>query len=243
MLLSLKNRKLKGLELAFRVSFLRTNVKGRDDKIGNASAKHLVQMIALQMDSTYSITSTGPEADDGSAAKLIMIGPDKSVSADVESALAFYMKKYLAFLVSSGNHVLFDLSDFDDNKTRPEIDYALIHTVETERLVESQSHDIQLLGVDMALVSTFYRLQWLVASGIRDQQHWGSLELCLAAICSDWVVGSQVSSHFFIDFDVPTIKPLCKHEAIITFHVKNIAFFAEGSIGSRSAIYHGLALN
>ena len=44
-----KIQKLETLELVFRLPFLRTNVKGRDEKVGNRESKHLVQMIALQI--------------------------------------------------------------------------------------------------------------------------------------------------------------------------------------------------
>lgn len=49
-----KNSKIDNLELVFRTPFIRTNVHARDDKIGNVSAKHLIQMIVLQLDSELS---------------------------------------------------------------------------------------------------------------------------------------------------------------------------------------------
>lgn len=47
------NTTLENVKLVYRMPFERSNVKGNDSKIGNESAVHLIQMIALQLDCEF----------------------------------------------------------------------------------------------------------------------------------------------------------------------------------------------
>ena len=47
------NRSIDNLELEFHVPVIRTNIKGRDSKIGNAAAEHLVQMQVLKVEGSW----------------------------------------------------------------------------------------------------------------------------------------------------------------------------------------------
>lgn len=48
---SRKNRSLKNVKIAFRLEFDRSNLKGRDSRIGNVDSKHLIQMLILKFES------------------------------------------------------------------------------------------------------------------------------------------------------------------------------------------------
>jgi hypothetical protein len=156
--------------------------------------------------------------------------PENSLKIDLIEAMRFYMKQYFTFLQTSGNHVLFDLPDFDDNKYRPQIDYSLIHNNDLDDILQHLDRETKLLGtVDCSLVVQFYKMLWQTAIGLREQR-WGSLEVCLASICSDWVIGSPVPAHFFINFNAPTVEVLCSEEVILSFNIKQLGFFTEGNI-------------
>lgn len=161
-----------------------------------------------------------------------MYSPDQSLSADLKEALRFYMKQYLCLVESAGNHVFFDLPDFDDNKHRPVSNYALIHDQGLDALRKEHSEDIKLLGeLECSLLSRFYDMYWLTHSSQRSSvEAWGTLEICLATICSDWIIGSEMQKNFFINFNKPIIEPLCPHEVIIKFHIKELAFFGRANI-------------
>lgn len=164
-----------------------------------------------------------------------MDNPEK-LSIDLKDALGFYLTQYLTFLQTSGNHVLFDLSDFDDDKRRPTIDYALIHNDETEPLIKSRSEEIKLLGnLECIILSKFYDMHWVTQSSLRNEQSWATLDICLATICSDWLVssGSQLKHNFFINFNKPIIEALCPHEVIVKFHIKQLGFFDEPNISEQ----------
>ena len=42
---------MKKVRVAFRMEFHRSNIKGRDSRIGNADSKHLIQMLILKYES------------------------------------------------------------------------------------------------------------------------------------------------------------------------------------------------
>lgn len=164
-------------------------------------------------------------------ARLIMYNPDESLDVDLKEALGFYTKQYLAFIQTSGNHVYFDLSDFDDNRHRPYIDYALIHNRETDYLIKHHSEEIKLLGtLDCDLLAKFYDMLWVAQSSLRNEQSWATLDICLATICSDWIMGSELKQHFFINFNKPIVEALCPNEVILKFHIKELGFFDGGNI-------------
>ena len=159
-------------------------------------------------------------------AKLIILNPDASLGAEVKDALKFYMNRYLAFLKTSGNHVLFDLADFDNNLDRPKSDYSLVCTYDTNVLLKDIHQELLLLGKFEANVLThFYKAAWMVASALVNVENWGGLHICLATICSNWLIGAEVEKPFFINFETPTVEVLCPHEVILKFHLKDLAFF------------------
>ena len=163
-----------------------------------------------------------------------MYNPDESLSADVKDALRYYMDEYLKLLENAGNHVFFDLPDFDDNKHRPVSNYALLHNPSLDVLIKKHSEDVKLLGeLECSLLSKFYDMHWVAHSSQRNEQSWGKHDICLAAICSDWIIGSETQKNFFITFNKPIIEALCPHEVIVKFHIKELGFFKEANIGEQ----------
>ena len=162
--------------------------------------------------------------------------PDTTVTPDLIEAIQFYMNQYFIFLQTSGNHVLFDLSDFDDNKYRPKSEYALIHNESLNSILTSFGGETKILGlVDGSLLSKFYDMLWLTAVNIREQR-WATLELCLASICSEWIAGAQYNEQFFINFHAPSVKILCRQEVILTFNIKELGFWKVPGINERSVL-------
>lgn len=217
------NRAIDNLELEFHVPIIRTNIKGRDSKIGNASAEHLIQMQVLKLEE----------------AKLIMLNPDASLGAEVKDALKFYMTHYLSFLKTSGNHVFFDLADFDSDSDRLKSNYSLVRTDKTNDLLKGIRQELLLLGkYKPDVLAQFYKAAWTVASALVNVENWGSLQICLATICSDWLVGAEVKKPFHINFETPTVEVLCPYEVILKFHLKDLAFFERTDIGEDAEALH-----
>ena len=162
-----------------------------------------------------------------------MLNPDASLGAEVKDALKFYMKRYLEFLKTSGNHVLFDLADFDNNKDRPKSDYSLARTDDTNLLLKGIRQELLLLGkFDANILTHFYKAAWTVASALVNVENWGGLHICLATICSNWLIDTEVEKPFFINFGTPAVEVLCPHEVILKFHLKDLAFFDNADCGN-----------
>ena len=88
--------------------------------------------------------------------------------------------------------------------------------------------ELLLLGkFDVGTLQHFYKLKWMTAMSLDNATNWGNLDLCLARIRSDWIVGLHVGSHFFIKFDTPSVQVLCPHEVILSFHLGHLALFAQ----------------
>ncbi|KAF7328255.1 hypothetical protein MVEN_02565400 [Mycena venus] len=133
-----------GLQVSYRMKFSRGSIKGRDSKIGNHGSKHLIQMMILDIDS----------------AKLVMYKP--SLSVKVKDALSFYLHEYLHFLRNAGNHVLFNLPDFDDDKFSPKIDYSLVSkALEMEEFCCDTVHDTNLSEINKYMYE-----KWLMAAAL-----------------------------------------------------------------------------
>ncbi|KAJ7246223.1 hypothetical protein C8J57DRAFT_1678479 [Mycena rebaudengoi] len=200
------NFDMDGLQVSYRMKFSRSSIKGRDTKIGNHGSKHLIQMMILDIDS----------------AKLVMSKP--SLSVQVKDALAFYLLEYLRFLRSAGNHVLFNLPDFDDDKFSPKIDYSLVSkALEVEEFCCDTVHDTNLGDINKYLYD-----KWMMAAAL-GRPHGNT-----------WLMHASVDTHFHIRFGVPQIKALCSHEVLLYFTVEDIAFFGSSDFSQKPLdIYHG----
>ncbi|KAL4248925.1 hypothetical protein ABKN59_007566 [Abortiporus biennis] len=100
-----RNRSFTDVEVAFRVPFSFSRIRGSDAKIGNGS--HIIKMLIL----------------DFTKAQLVSVTPEVETG---RQALAFYLSQYLKFLNNAGHHVLFSLPDFDDDDFSITMDFSAI---------------------------------------------------------------------------------------------------------------------
>lgn len=133
------------------------------------------------------------------------------------------MRDYLKFLRSAGHHVLFDLSDFDDNKYRPLIDYS----VAQESVLANE--DFSVFGVSIKSINDYLERQWMAAASLlttlQDDVESRLPDVCLAELSSNWTQSEVIERSFYIRFGAPTIRAICAREIILTFYVEDIAFF------------------
>ncbi|KAK7042564.1 hypothetical protein R3P38DRAFT_320807 [Favolaschia claudopus] len=191
------NVPFENLEIAFRLRFSRSNLTGKDSRIGNG-VEHQIQMMIL----------------DFSSAQMVLFKPDLPLGT--ADALEWYLKKYLVFLQSAGQHVRFDLPDFDDDEARPHIDYSLMtRALEHEELC---AH-VSVHGISEAKINEFLRETWLdvvsKAQGFGGSAPTDKLASCLTEVQSTWV--GHLDSHFHLRFNPPRVRVLCSHEVVMYF--------------------------
>ncbi|KAL0952771.1 hypothetical protein HGRIS_006999 [Hohenbuehelia grisea] len=199
------NVKFDGLEVAFRIKFSRSNLSGKDSRIGNGSG-HLIQMMILDFTSAH------------------MVLFKSSLPIGTTDSLEWYLRKYLSFLQNAGHHVLFDLPDFDDDQYKPNINYSLAtRALEHEELCAN----VSVHGVDESKINEFLRVTWLnvisKAQGFCGTPPTDRLSGCLTEIKSSWL--DESDSHFHIKFNPPRIRALCKHEVILYFSAAEVFFY------------------
>ncbi|TFK37966.1 hypothetical protein BDQ12DRAFT_132552 [Crucibulum laeve] len=196
---SSRNVKLHDMEVAFRVEFNLNGIRGHTSNIGNGT--HIIQLLVLDLQS----------------AKL---ASKVNVSGGRE-ALAFYLQRYLSFLHIAGHHVLFSLPDFDDDRLDVVIDYSL----ETHRIRNLDVEQNEIYGVSLDEINRSLSSKWLKA--IMDAADGGDRSsICLAEYRSNWTnVGHHSDVQFHVKFGAPTLKALCKREAILYFKVDELLVY------------------
>lgn len=148
------------------------------------------------------------EAELVSAEPAIIVGRD---------AFVYYLTEYLVFLHNAGNHVLFSLPDFDDDRYRLTIDYSLMGGTVLE-----VDH---IHGVSVDKINTYLSSVWLKAAMLAggDVADWKSL--CLAEYRTTWRPMADGDDHFVLRLGAPRVKPVCSREAIVYFTVDEVLFF------------------
>ncbi|PCH40165.1 hypothetical protein WOLCODRAFT_68457 [Wolfiporia cocos MD-104 SS10] len=194
-----RDQSLTDVELSFRVSFDKRSITGKDSKIGNGQT--LIQLIVLNLPKAY----------------LISISPVVSVGRD---ALAYYMSQYLTFLQSAGNHVLFSLPDFDDDRYRLTVDYTLMNAT---LFNVSEIHGISVEQINTYLSSEWLKAAMIIGSATAEITNWR--DICAAEFRSYWTLDSESEVHFHIKLGAPRIKPVCSREAILIFSVDEVLFY------------------
>ena len=146
---------------------------------------------------------------------------------ETKDALAFYLHKYLQFLALAGHHVLFDLPNFADGSRQPKSNFTTYrdNLVNPFLLSDSITENIKITEVNDAL---YFRWRDAARKSTRPVDF---LSLCLAELSSAWLANSVVARHFYIQFGIPEIHALCSREVILTFDIRNIAFFKIGDVG------------
>ncbi|PCH38342.1 hypothetical protein WOLCODRAFT_149281 [Wolfiporia cocos MD-104 SS10] len=193
---------LEDLELAYRIPFDMRRITGKDSMIG--IEQNLIQLVVFNMTNARFLSMTPTLLND-------------------RESLMYYISKYLAFLQQAGNHVLFSLPDFDDDRHRLTIDYTLLGTHEHS---VDEIHGIRVDNINTYLSSVWLKASMLaqgegVACNTRDWQ-----STCLAEFCSSWSSSSS-GSHFHLTLGPPQIRPICSREAILYFAIDKVEFFRD----------------
>ncbi|EED84148.1 predicted protein [Postia placenta Mad-698-R] len=190
---------LEEVELSFRVRFDIQGLRGKDAKI--SSQDNLIQLVILNLTKAQLIASE----------PAIIIGRD---------AFVHYMEHYLCFLHQAGNHVLFSLPDFDDDKYRLTIDFSLM---------KSHVPDVhELHGISIDKINEYLLSVWLKAAMLMDGAH-GKVhdwkQTCLAEYRSIWSHHGDGDNHFRVRLGAPRIKAICSREVVLYFTIEEVHFY------------------
>ncbi|CCM02877.1 uncharacterized protein FIBRA_04991 [Fibroporia radiculosa] len=204
---------LSDVEVAFRVGFSTRELRGKDSSIGNG--QNLIQLIVLDLLKAQMI----------SAKPAIIIGRD---------AFVHFMSQYLNFLHQAGNHVLFSLPDFDDDRYRLTIDYSLMG---------SPTLDVQEIhGINVEKINTYLSSVWLKCAMALDSPEdvtvdWKST--ILAEYRSTWSLHADSGFHFHVRLGAPRVQPVCSRETILYFTIDEILFFESDDLSVETQYRYG----
>ncbi|KDQ52587.1 hypothetical protein JAAARDRAFT_702442 [Jaapia argillacea MUCL 33604] len=202
-----QNVEVKDLELAFRMDFSVSGIRGHSTKIGNGV--HVIQLMVL----------------DFSTANLV----SKVDIAEGRDSLKYYSTKYLEFLHQAGHHVLFSLPDFDDNRLALKIDYSL----DSHNVRNAESEVSEVWGISIAEINESLASKWLKAAILAEDMERGLIEMdhkaiCLAEYRSIWVekAGESASDvQFHIKCGAPKVKALCNKEVFLCFKIDEFLLY------------------
>ena len=156
------------------------------------------------------------------AAKLIEISTEAAIDADTREALKAYLTNYLEFLRRAGNHVYFDLPDFDDDKYTAVIDYS--RGCDQDTLDKFCGH-IAVQTIDVTQINEQLAKNWAAAQRLLLTNTEDKLRLSLAAFSSQWLTNFSINGHFYIQFRAPRVAPLCSQEVIFYLDIARVWFF------------------
>ncbi|EKM50129.1 uncharacterized protein PHACADRAFT_153519 [Phanerochaete carnosa HHB-10118-sp] len=194
-----KNKSFKEAEIAFRVPFTVEAFPGQ--AVGLAGSDNVISLVILNF----------PKA------QLVQINSELEVG---RQALAFYLSEYLLVLQSAGNHVLFSLPDFDDDRRRLFIDFS---TYARSLLDVDEIYDISV-----EKINTFLSSSWLKAAMLAGGKNGPSADhaaLSLAEYQSNWSLDESSNTHFHIKLGSPRIKALCNQEVVLYFVIDEVLFY------------------
>lgn len=142
-----------------------------------------------------------------SVTKLLTLKRDTKelLGLDTGEALEFYLKKYLGFLESTNNNVLFDLPHYGVASYKPRTDCT------TSRHRTTRDYPVEQYPSD---VNISYINQWFTR---------------------DWPKDTTRSqrNRFDIVFGTPQVEPLYKDEVIFTVNMSSITFVGSRSVDDR----------
>ena len=156
-------------------------------------------------------------ADHSTEAELVSAEPAVIVGRD---AFVYYLQEYLVFLHNAGNHVLFSLPDFDDDRYRLTIDYSLMGGTVLE---VDDIHGVSVDKINTYLSSVWLKAAMLAGDAAAAAADWKSL--CLAEYRSTWRPMADADDHFILRLGAPRVKPVCSREAIVYFTVDEVLFY------------------
>lgn len=160
-------------------------------------------------------------------AVLVDVKSDQDLTEQTRTALQAYMNRYLEFLRRAGNHVLFDLSDFDNDRFKARIDYSQHReSLNLDSFVGGTTvKSIELSDINEQLMRKWAASHRLFLVGAEDK-----LATSLAVFSSQWL--TNFNAHFFIQFRAPYVKALCSHEVILHFDISRLWFFGDNNFSS-----------
>lgn len=145
------------------------------------------------------------------------VTPEPVIGRD---AFTFYVTKYLDFLHHAGNHVLFSLPDFDDDRYRLPIDYSLMGS---PLLPLDDVYGTSVEKINTYLSSAWLKAAMLAGSPTGQPADWRSI--CLAEYRSHWTMAGENNVHFHLRFGAPHVQPVCSREVILYFNIDEILFY------------------
>jgi hypothetical protein len=132
------------------------------------------------------------------------------------------MKEYLAFLQHAGHHVLYNLPDFNDEKSTIKIDYSLSSDA---LALQKMFPDLPVCGYTVGDINEFLYKKWCQAAMADDSD--SSLARCLSEIKSTWMMNCSIDLNFHMFLAKPRVIPLCSQEVVLIFTIEELAVYAK----------------
>lgn len=134
-----------------------------------------------------------------------------------------YLEAYLKHLTKAGHHVLYSLPDFDDDGLERKIEFSAAAGA-------TYDHFTKVSGIELELVSKHVERVWLEAAWLAHEQKFegkDEIDFPLRNIAvAKWERKWRKNLPFDIEFGAPTVRLLCEREAILTFSLENIVYYA-----------------
>ena len=130
------------------------------------------------------------------------------------------MKEYLSFLQHAGHHVLYNLPDFDDEKSTIKIDYSLSNDA---LALQKMFPNIPVCGYTVDDINDFLYKKWCQAAMADDST---GLAKCMSEIRSEWLMNCSIDLNFHMLLAKPRVIPLCTHEVVLIFRIEEVAVFS-----------------
>ena len=135
------------------------------------------------------------------------------------------MKEYLSFLQQAGHHVLYNLPDFDDEKSSIKIDYSLSNDA---LVLQKMFPNIPICGYTVNDINEFLYKKWCQAAMADDSS---GLSKCMSEIRSSWLMNCSIDLNFHMFLAKPRVIPLCTHEVVLIFTIEELAVFSNNDEG------------
>jgi hypothetical protein len=148
------------------------------------------------------------------------------------TAIEVYMKEYLSFLQHAGHHVLFNLPDFDDEKSTIKIDYSLSSDA---LALQKLFPNVPVCGYTVDDINKFLHKKWAQAAMAQDLN--GSLANCLSEIKSASLMNCCIDLNFHMFLSRPRVTPLCSQEVVLRFTIEGLGIFAQDGDAQPSKIF------
>ncbi|KAI0700946.1 hypothetical protein BC835DRAFT_322712 [Cytidiella melzeri] len=198
------SQELKKVEVAFRMPFHLSGIRGGTSKIGNG--EHIINLLVLEL----------------SKAQLLSL--TLSTQEPAKAALTSYLQGYLNFLHNAGHHILFCFPEFDDSNMQHLFDYSMA--------ARTLAGTKEIYGIEIEKINNHLSTSWLKAamiSGPAEASSSNRASVSLAEWQSSWS-SQNFGVNFHIMFGPPKVEALCGQEAVIYFILDDILFYDHDDI-------------